>query len=111
MNKAREYSSPLIEELINETTPEELEKINNEMEAMNDKQQTAVDSILAKLNNVKPTEFCSIETIKKWCQEAKEMEKQQIVDAHGIKTKSINQDQSEIITGSQYYNETYGGNK
>ncbi len=38
--------------------------------------------------------------------QAKEMEKQQIVDAHGIKTKSINQDQSEIITGSQYYNET-----
>ena len=34
MNKAREYSSPLIEELINETTPEELEKINKEMEAM-----------------------------------------------------------------------------
>jgi hypothetical protein len=34
MENAREYSSPLIEELINETTPEELEKINNEMEAM-----------------------------------------------------------------------------
>jgi hypothetical protein len=34
MNKAREYSSPLMEELINETTPEEMEKINNEMEAM-----------------------------------------------------------------------------
>lgn len=33
INKAREYSSPLIEELINETTPEELEKINKEMEA------------------------------------------------------------------------------
>jgi hypothetical protein len=32
--KAKEYSSPLIEELINETTPEEIEKINNEMEAM-----------------------------------------------------------------------------
>jgi len=28
MSKAREYSSPLIKELINETTPEELEKIN-----------------------------------------------------------------------------------
>jgi hypothetical protein len=37
MNKAREYSSPLIEELINETTPEELERINNEMEAMSKK--------------------------------------------------------------------------
>jgi hypothetical protein len=34
MNKAREYSSPLMEELVNETTPEELEKINKEMEAM-----------------------------------------------------------------------------
>jgi hypothetical protein len=34
MNKAREYPSPLMEELINETTPEELEKINKEMEAM-----------------------------------------------------------------------------
>lgn len=40
-------------------------------------------------------------------QQAKEMEKQQIIDAHGIKTKSINQDQSELITGSQYYNETF----
>jgi hypothetical protein len=40
-------------------------------------------------------------------EEAKEMEKQQIIDAHGIKTKSINQDQSEIITGRQYYNETF----
>jgi hypothetical protein len=32
MNKVREYSSPILEELINETTPEELEKINKEME-------------------------------------------------------------------------------
>jgi hypothetical protein len=40
--------------------------------------QTAVESIIEKINNVKPTEFCSIETIKKWCIEAKEMEKEQI---------------------------------
>jgi hypothetical protein len=32
MNKVREYSSPVLEELINETTPEELEKINKDME-------------------------------------------------------------------------------
>ena len=37
MNKAREYSSPLIEELINETTPEEMEKTRLEMEAMSKK--------------------------------------------------------------------------
>ncbi len=34
MNKAREYSSPLMEELINETAPEEMEKTRLEMEAM-----------------------------------------------------------------------------
>jgi hypothetical protein len=40
-------------------------------------------------------------------EQAKEMEKQQIIDAHGIKTEPINQDQSEVITGSQYYDETF----
>ncbi len=29
--KAREYTSPLIEELLNETTPEEMEKISKQM--------------------------------------------------------------------------------
>jgi hypothetical protein len=46
-------------------------------------------------------------SMKDIIEQAKEMEKQQIIDAHGIKTKSINQDQSEIITGRQYYNETF----
>jgi len=34
VNKAREYLSPLIEELVNETTPGELERIDTEMKAM-----------------------------------------------------------------------------
>jgi hypothetical protein len=33
-NKAREYTSPLIEELLNEVTPEEMERTNGEMENM-----------------------------------------------------------------------------
>ena len=33
-NKAREYTSPLIEELLNEVTPEEIERTNREMENM-----------------------------------------------------------------------------
>jgi hypothetical protein len=53
----------------------------------NNKQQTAVDSIIAKLNNVKPTEFCSIETIKEWCKQAKEMEKAQMIDSVSSPTK------------------------
>ena len=33
-NKAREYTSPWIEELLNEVTPEEMERTNREMENM-----------------------------------------------------------------------------
>ncbi|MEI6882775.1 MAG: hypothetical protein WCK82_15755 [Bacteroidota bacterium] len=40
-------------------------------------------------------------------EQAKELEKQQIIDAHGIKTISINQDQSKIVTGKQYYKKTF----
>jgi hypothetical protein len=40
-NKAREINSPLIKQLIYETTPEELAKIDAEM--TNNKQQTAVE--------------------------------------------------------------------
>jgi hypothetical protein len=67
----------------------------------NNKQQTAVDSIIAKLNNVTPTEFCSIETIKKWCLQAKEMQKDQHIKSWetGLMKVDFN----------EYYNETYGG--
>lgn len=68
---------------------------------------TAVEWLQYKLNNVKPDEFCSIETIKEWVEQSKEMERQQIIDAHGIKTISINKYMSKLITGEQYYNETY----
>jgi hypothetical protein len=62
------------------------------------KKQTAVESIIEKINNVKPTEFCSIETIKKWCIEAKEMEKQQIIDAFwNVETNNA----------EEYYNQTF----
>jgi hypothetical protein len=40
-------------------------------------------------------------------EQAKELEKQQIIDAHGIKTISINQDQSKIVTGKQYYKKIF----
>jgi hypothetical protein len=49
--------------------------------------QTAVDSIIAKLNNVKPTEFCSIETIKEWCEQAKAIEKKQLFLASNTSAK------------------------
>ena len=66
--------------------------------------QTAVEWLADKLNNVRPTQICSIETIKEWVEQAKEMEKQQIIDAC---------DQIEVIgldhelPGEKYYNEQF----
>ena len=44
-------------------------------------QQTAISWLQDKLNNVKPTQFCSIETIKEWVEQAKAMEKEQKEEA------------------------------
>ena len=64
--------------------------------------QTSIEWVLQYLNNVKPNEFCSIEKIKEVLEQAKAMEKQQIIDAY---------DKISMNTAEQYYNETYGDNK
>ena len=38
-------------------------------------------------------------------EQAKAMEKQQIIDAHGIKMKGVND--HKCVNGEQYYNETF----
>jgi hypothetical protein len=47
---------------------------------MVENKQTAVEWLESKLNSVKPTDFCSIETIKDWVKQAKQMEEQQTGD-------------------------------
>jgi hypothetical protein len=47
---------------------------------MVENKQTAVEWLESKLNSVKPTDFCSIETIKDWVKQAKQMEKEQTGD-------------------------------
>jgi hypothetical protein len=42
---------------------------------------------------------------KIWFEAAKEMEKKQIILAHGIKMKGVNN--MKCVTGEQYYNETF----
>lgn len=70
--------------------------------------QTAVEWLQDKLNNVKPTQFCSIETIKEWVEQAKEMERQQIIDAFesGVYDGGENVSQYNM-NSEQYYNETF----
>jgi len=75
----------------------------------NNIQQTAVEWFFMTMNicGLLPTE-----EIVEYYNQAKEMEKEHIIKAHGIKYDySHSQIDPKRITGEQYYNETYGGNK
>ena len=68
---------------------------------------TAVEWLLQQINSVKPHQFCSIETIKEWCEQAKEMEKQEIIEAAIWMPNNFG---TEFLPelGNQYYKERYG---
>jgi hypothetical protein len=67
-NKAREVNNPIIKELIDETTPDELDKIDAEM--TNNKQQTALKWFLIECGKYGDTAQIPDEVIE----QAKEME-------------------------------------
>ncbi len=74
------------------------------MKLMENKKQTAVDWLLEQ--------FEQIHTQRKWkeiVEQAKAMEKEQIIKAHGnkkVKSAGVS-NCMEILTGERYYNETY----
>jgi hypothetical protein len=71
-------------------------------------QQTAVSWLQDKLNNVKPTQFCSIETIKEWVEQAKQMEKEQIETAWRNGDNDSMYSPKELDQQAEkYYNETF----
>jgi hypothetical protein len=76
-----------------------------------DKQQTAVewyDNQLRKVfsNTTEASNFSHEELL----QQAKEMEKEQIIKANRDGVDMV-VDKKDFISGEQYYKETYGGNK
>lgn len=103
--KAREHKSELIEQLINETTPEEMERIDKEMS----KQQTAVEWLVEQVNSdCLNSAFIRPDLIK----EAMQMEKKKIKDAHhnGFTEGTCfgAAYMYRYTTSEEYYNETYG---
>ena len=66
--------------------------------------QTAIEWLVEQLNNVRPTQICSIETIKEWCEQAKAMEREQIEDAYG---DALNGHRVNYCDRNDYYNKTY----
>jgi predicted GNAT family acetyltransferase len=66
--------------------------------------KTAVEWLVSQLNKKGFAQVVTDEEIE----QAKEMEKQQIIDAHGTKKDySFSQIDPKTITGEQYYNETF----
>ena len=63
---------------------------------------TAIEWVLQYLYNVKPNEFCSIEKIKELLEQAKEMEKQQIIDAYFDGAYG-----GDSVSGEQYFELTF----
>ena len=71
-----------------------------------------MQELIDKLNNVKPTQYCSIETIRGWAESLLEKEKEQIVNAYkeGC-SDSILDESTDEERAEEYYNETYGDHK
>ena len=74
--------------------------------------KTVMQELIDKLNNVKPTQYCSIETIRGWAESLLEKEKEQIVNAYkeGC-SDSILDESTDEIRAEEYYNETYRDKK
>lgn len=81
--------------------------------------KTAMQELIEKLNNVKPTEFCSIDTIREWSKELLEKEKEQIIDAWQkayvtgcvVGSNDYTNENEETDNGAYYYNQTFNQNK
>jgi hypothetical protein len=78
------------------------------MEGM-EKQLTAVEWLVDEINKLTGLNICKDEPI---IEQAKEMEKEQIIEAHGDKKRTKSNSGSCVtysytFTGEMYYNETY----
>lgn len=75
----------------------------------NDQMKTAMQELIDKLNNVKPTQYCSIETILGWAEFLLEIEKEQIVNAYkeGCYDGGFFDEKWDEVRAKEYYNETY----
>jgi hypothetical protein len=77
-----------------------------------EKKQTAVEWLVKEYRKVYGVDSSYVMELN--IEQAKQMEKQQIMDAHGVKTFQGCKQGVDFWTqkgGEQYYNETFGGTK
>ena len=66
--------------------------------------KTPIQELIEQLNSVKPTQFCSIETIKGWAEELLKKEKEVIEDAYMAGESDATHKMNSSLN---YYNETF----
>ena len=71
--------------------------------------QTAVEWLTYKIEEQRENGNVDLRTTLFYCEQAKEMEKEQIIDAHNNGYGSGYMDEG--ISPEKFYNETYGNNK
>ena len=72
---------------------------------MSNNKQSSVDAIMKFM---KENGYFIGNDLYQFFEQAKAMHKSEIVWAHGIKMKGVNN--HKCVSGEQYYNETFGGN-
>ena len=65
--------------------------------------KTPMQELIDRLNNVKPTQLCSLVTIRGWAESLLEKEKQELKDAFEMGVTAW----ASGCTFEYYYNETY----
>jgi len=71
------------------------------------KQKTPMQELIEQLNNVKPQDFCSIETIKGWAEELLEKEKEVIISAYNKGKDYYFYNNTTMPNAEEYYNKTF----
>jgi hypothetical protein len=117
-NKAREINSPVIKQLLDETKPEELAKIDAEM--TKNKQQTTVEWLAEQMEILHYDYWAEHiskdeknQRLKQLKEQAKEMEKEQMdkvaEDWWNEGARSAYDGKRKYESFEQYYQQTYGG--
>jgi hypothetical protein len=76
---------------------------------MSNKQQTAVEWLSEQFDSIVELYPSQFERVNRAIEQAKEMEKEQIVK--GVNFGTNQWGGWGVLNGEEYYNETYGGNK
>ena len=75
---------------------------------MSNNKQSSVEWLISEIIKHQMTFYGTSSMPVRIIEQAKAMHKQEIVWAHGIKMKGVNN--HKCVSGEQYYNETFGGN-